>query len=146
MEKSDIRPTVSSRWRVEQRLAPWLFCLCASFFFFSYACALLQPRGLQALQHGLDCRPSGGQACAHEEGTPPENMVYVTYSTQIHLFVCLFVLRYAGLSLLWPLPLWSTGSGRAGSATMAHGPSRSAACGIFPDLSLIHISEPTRPY
>ncbi|XP_073653861.1 ATPase family AAA domain-containing protein 5 isoform X3 [Tursiops truncatus] len=38
-----------------------------------------------------------------------------------------------GLSLLWLLPLWSTGSGRAGSAAMAHGPSRSAACGIFPD-------------
>ena len=45
-------------------------------------------------------------------------------------FVCVW---YTGLSLLWPLPLWSTGSGRAGSAAMAHGPSRSAACGIFPD-------------
>ncbi|XP_073658517.1 AP-3 complex subunit sigma-1 isoform X3 [Tursiops truncatus] len=41
--------------------------------------------------------------------------------------------KYVGLSLLWPLPLRSTGSGRAGSAAMAHGPSRSAACGIFPD-------------
>ncbi|XP_059868499.1 cysteine-rich hydrophobic domain-containing protein 2 isoform X2 [Delphinus delphis] len=41
--------------------------------------------------------------------------------------------RYAGLSLLWPFPLRSTGSGRTGSAAMAHGPSRSAACGIFPD-------------
>ncbi|XP_032476981.1 tropomodulin-3 isoform X4 [Phocoena sinus] len=40
---------------------------------------------------------------------------------------------YTGLSLLWPLPLRSTGSGRAGSAAMAHGPSRSAACGIFLD-------------
>ncbi|XP_060139904.1 ensconsin isoform X2 [Globicephala melas] len=40
---------------------------------------------------------------------------------------------YAGLSLLWPLPLRSTGSGCAGSEAMAHGPSRSAACGIFPD-------------
>ncbi|XP_060160685.1 rap guanine nucleotide exchange factor 5 isoform X1 [Globicephala melas] len=39
---------------------------------------------------------------------------------------------YAGLSLLWPLPLRSTGSGRAGSAATAHGRSRSAACGIFP--------------
>ena len=42
-------------------------------------------------------------------------------------------MRYTGLSLLWPLPLRSTGSGRTGSAAMAHGPSRSAACGIFPD-------------
>ncbi|XP_060158838.1 double C2-like domain-containing protein gamma [Globicephala melas] len=40
---------------------------------------------------------------------------------------------YAGLSLPWPLLLRSTGSGRAGSAAMAHGPSRSVACGIFPD-------------
>ena len=42
-------------------------------------------------------------------------------------------LRYTGLSLLWPLPLRSTVSGRAGSVAMAHGPSRSTACGIFPD-------------
>ena len=41
--------------------------------------------------------------------------------------------RYTGLSLLWPLPWWSTGQGHAGSAAMAQGPSRSAACGIFPD-------------
>ena len=46
---------------------------------------------------------------------------------------CLVFFRYAGLSLLWPLLLRSTGSGRAGSVAMAHGPSRSAACGIFPD-------------
>ena len=41
--------------------------------------------------------------------------------------------RCAGLSLLRPLLLWSTGSRRAGSVIVAHGPSRSAACGIFPD-------------
>ena len=41
--------------------------------------------------------------------------------------------RCAGLSLSRPLPLWSTGSRRAGSAAVAHGPSCSAACGIFPD-------------
>ena len=41
--------------------------------------------------------------------------------------------RCAGLSLSRPLLLQSTGSRRAGSATVAHGPSRSAACGIFPD-------------
>ena len=41
--------------------------------------------------------------------------------------------RCAGLSLLWPILLWSTGSRRAGSATVAHGPSRSAACGTLPD-------------
>ena len=32
-----------------------------------------------------------------------------------------------------PLLLQSTGSRRASSAIVAHGPSRSAACGIFPD-------------
>ena len=38
-----------------------------------------------------------------------------------------------GLSLSWPLLLWSTGSRHAGSVIVAHGPSCSAACGIFPD-------------
>ena len=42
-------------------------------------------------------------------------------------------LRCAGLSLLRPLLLRSTGSRRAGSVVVAHGPSCSAACGIFPD-------------
>ena len=41
--------------------------------------------------------------------------------------------RCAGLSLSRPLLLRSTGSRCAGSATVAHGPSRSVACGIFPD-------------
>ena len=42
-------------------------------------------------------------------------------------------LRCAGLSLSQPLLLRSTGSRRAGSVVVAHGPSCSAACGIFPD-------------
>ena len=41
--------------------------------------------------------------------------------------------RCAGLSLSRPLLLRSTGSRRAGSAIVAHEPSCSAACGIFPD-------------
>ena len=41
--------------------------------------------------------------------------------------------RCAGLSLSWPLLLRSTGSRRPGSVVVAHGPSCSAACGIFPD-------------
>ena len=41
--------------------------------------------------------------------------------------------RCAGLSLSRPLLLRSTGTRRAGSVVVAHGPSRSAACGIFPD-------------
>ena len=41
--------------------------------------------------------------------------------------------RCAGLSLSWPLFLRSTGSRRAGSVAVAHGPSCSAACGILPD-------------
>ena len=38
-----------------------------------------------------------------------------------------------GLSLSWPLLLRSTGSRRAGSVIVAHGPSCSTACGILPD-------------
>ena len=41
-----------------------------------------------------------------------------------------------GLSLSWPLLLRSTGSRRTGSVIVAHGPSCSAACGIFPDQGL----------
>ena len=41
--------------------------------------------------------------------------------------------RCAGLSLSRLLLLRSTGSRLAGSAIVAHGPSCSAACGIFPD-------------
>ena len=41
--------------------------------------------------------------------------------------------RCAGLSLSWPLLLRSTGSRRTGSVVVTHGPSCSAACGIFPD-------------
>ena len=40
--------------------------------------------------------------------------------------------RCTGLSLSQPLLLRSTGSRRAGSVVVAHGPSCSAACGIFP--------------
>ena len=42
-------------------------------------------------------------------------------------------LRCASLSVSRPLFLWSTGSRRAGSVIVVHGPSCSAACGIFPD-------------
>ena len=41
--------------------------------------------------------------------------------------------RCTGLSLSRPLSLRSTGSRRTGSVIVAHGPSCSAACGIFPD-------------
>ena len=50
--------------------------------------------------------------------------------------------RCAGLSLSWPLLLWSTGSRRAGSVFVAQGPSCSAACGIFPDQA----SNPCPPH
>ena len=41
--------------------------------------------------------------------------------------------RCTGLSLSRPVLLRSTGSRRSGSVVVAHGPSCSAACGIFPD-------------
>ena len=50
--------------------------------------------------------------------------------------------RCAGLSLSRPLPLRSTGSRRAGSAVVAHGPSCSAVRGILPDQG----SNPCPPY
>ena len=43
--------------------------------------------------------------------------------------------RCTGLSLSRPLLLRSTGSRRAGSVVVAHRPTCSAACGIFPDQS-----------
>ena len=50
--------------------------------------------------------------------------------------------RCTGLSLSRPLLLRSTGSRRAGSAIVAHGPSRSVACGILPDQG----SNPCSPH
>ena len=41
--------------------------------------------------------------------------------------------RCVGLSLSWPLLLRRTDSRCAGSVVVAHGPSCSVACGIFPD-------------
>ena len=38
-----------------------------------------------------------------------------------------------GLSLSWPLLMRNTGSRCTGSVIVAHGPSCSTACGIFPD-------------
>ena len=80
--------------------------------------------GLAAPWHVGSSR-TGAQTCVPCIGRRTLNHC----ATRETLFV--FFLRYAGLSLLWPLPLRSTGSGRAGSVAMAHGPSRSAACGIF---------------
>ena len=57
--------------------------------------------------------------------------------------------RCAGPSLSRPLLLRGTGSRRAGSAAVAHGPSRSAACGIFPDQGsnpcLLHKQADSQP-
>ena len=50
--------------------------------------------------------------------------------------------RCTGPSLSRPLLLRSTGSRRAGSAIVAHGPSCSAACGILPDQG----SKPCPPH
>ena len=57
--------------------------------------------------------------------------------------------RRAGLSLSRPLLLQSTGSRRAGSVIVAHGPSCSAACGILPDQGsnpcLLHWQADSQP-
>ena len=66
----------------------------------------------------------------------------------IYLWLCWVFVSVQGLSLVAasgghsssrctglsrPLLLWNTGSRCAGSVIVAHGPSGSAACGIFPD-------------
>ena len=57
--------------------------------------------------------------------------------------------RCAGLSLSRPLLLRSTGSRHAGSVIVAHGPSCSVACGIFPDQGsnpcLLHWQADSQP-
>ena len=57
--------------------------------------------------------------------------------------------RCVDLSLSLPLLLRSTGSRRAGSAVVAHGPSCSAACGIFLDQGSnpcpLHWQEDSQP-
>ena len=57
--------------------------------------------------------------------------------------------RCAGLSLSRPLLLQSTVSRRAGSVVVAHGPSCSATCGIFPDQGsnpcLLHWQADSQP-
>ena len=74
-----------------------------------------------------------------------KNFIYLFYLWLCWVFVSLRGLslvvasgghsssRCMGLSLSRPLLLRSTGSRRAGSVIVAHGPSRSAARGIFPD-------------
>ena len=57
--------------------------------------------------------------------------------------------RCVSLSLSRPLLLRSTGSRRTGSVVVAYGPSRSAACGIFPDQGwnpcLLHWQADSQP-
>ena len=57
--------------------------------------------------------------------------------------------RCTGFSPSRPLPLRSTGSRRAGSVVVAHRPSRSAACGIFPDQGwnpcALHLQADSQP-
>ena len=84
---------------------------------------------------------SAGHDVKHHEDFDTLLGLYVLF-LKIYLFIYLF-LRYVGLSPLWPLLLRSTGSGRAGSAAMAHGPAAplhvgSSQTGVR-TLSLIHI-------
>ena len=68
--------------------------------------------------------------------------IYLFIHSFIYLWLCWVFVSVRGLSPVAasgghsssrPLLLWSTGSRRAGSVIVAHGPSRSAACGILPD-------------
>ena len=76
-------------------------------------------------------------------------MISYIYIYFIYLFMAVLGLRFCArafsscgkrgplfIAVRGPLLLRSTGSRRAGSAIVAHGPSRSLACGIFPDQGL----------
>ncbi|XP_024590985.1 uncharacterized protein LOC112393140 isoform X2 [Neophocaena asiaeorientalis asiaeorientalis] len=75
--------------------------------------------------------------CLAEPAGQPQAWVYVysfsmmALNNRSHVAGGVLCQDYSGshLHVGWR----STGSGRAGSVAMAHGPSRSAACGIFPD-------------
>ena len=87
----------------------------------------------------------------HHQGSPGNMLFFFNFlNLFIHLWLCWVLVsvrglppvaasgghsssQCAGLSLSRPLLLWSTGSRRAGSAIVTHGPSCSATCGIFPD-------------
>uniref|UniRef100_A0A8C9BUU2 ADF-H domain-containing protein n=1 Tax=Phocoena sinus TaxID=42100 RepID=A0A8C9BUU2_PHOSS len=101
------------------------------------------PRGLQAAPFLPDQRgwrgPSRGRAIPSlklPNSLPTSWTIFLPPSLKVlaspNCFF-FFFLRYAGLSLLWPPLLRSTGPGCAGSEAVAHGPSRSAARGILPD-------------
>ena len=84
------------------------------------------------------------------QGGSPDLLVFFFFNLFIYFWLCwVFVpvrglslvvasgghssSRCAGLSLSRPLLLRSTGSRRTGSVVVAHGPTCSTACGIFPD-------------
>nr|XP_060151903.1 WD repeat-containing protein 41 isoform X5 [Globicephala melas] len=97
----------------------------------SAACGIFSDRGTNPclLHRQADSQP------LHHQGSPHFSFEELLFLVQLLHFPwrLLWCPQYAGLSLLWPLPLRSIGSGCAGSAAMVHGPSHSAACGIFPD-------------
>ena len=90
--------------------------------------------------------PVGPASCP----SPPPPFFFILFYLFIYLWLCWVFVSVrglspvaasgghssswcAGLSLSRPLLLRSTGSRRAGSVIVAHGPSCSAACGILPD-------------
>ena len=106
----------------------------------------ISPRGFELLSSVLSFQP---------EGLPLLFLFFFFFNKFIYLFIYYFwlcwvfvsvrglspvaasgghsSLRCTALSLSWPLLLRSTGSRRAGSVIVAHGPSCSPSYGILPD-------------
>ena len=119
----------------------FFFEICGSFFFLKKNLIYLFLAVL-----GLCCCTRAFSSCGERGLLFFKNFIYLF----IYLWLCwvfvsmrgLFPVaasgghsssRCAGLSLSRPLPLRSTGSRWAGSVVVAHVPSCSTACGIFPD-------------
>ena len=124
-------------------------------------CALLRGSEASPLRHPLSLpakglpsvwRPFFLTTHSHWRRSRPYSFIFFNFFKNLFIYFwlcCVFVsvqelspgvasgghssLWCAGLSLLRPLSLQSTGSRCAGSVVVAHGLSCSAACGIFPD-------------
>ena len=116
---SSTNPGTSSATRLKKERSYFLFFIFFLFFFFNFYLfylfifLFLAVLGLRFVRGLSPAAASGGHSSSRRGDRSSS--------------------RCTGLSPSRPLPPRGTGSRRAGSVVVAHGLSRSAACGILPD-------------